>query len=104
MVAPRLRTTNPSAILSISASMWELRSTVFPASRRPQKTSRTALVLHSVSAGGNGRDFRPRVLAAARDLLFDPGLLRHRPGSYSAGNVRKFAYLQNLGTAIRGVK
>ncbi len=47
-------------------------------------------------AGGNGRDFRPRALAAARDLLFDPGLLRHRPGSYSAGNVRKFAYLQNL--------
>jgi ABC-2 type transport system ATP-binding protein len=46
--------------------------------------------------GGNGRDFRPRVLASARDLLFDPGLLRHRPASYSAGNVRKFAYLQNL--------
>jgi ABC-2 type transport system ATP-binding protein len=46
--------------------------------------------------GGNGREFRPRVLAAARDLLFDPGLLRHRPASYSAGNRRKFAYLQNL--------
>jgi ABC-2 type transport system ATP-binding protein len=46
--------------------------------------------------GGNGRDFRPRVLAVSRDLLFDPGLLRHRPASYSAGNARKFAYLQNL--------
>jgi ABC-2 type transport system ATP-binding protein len=45
---------------------------------------------------GNGRDFRARVLAAARELLFDPGLLGRRPGSYSAGNLRKFAYLQNL--------
>jgi ABC-2 type transport system ATP-binding protein len=45
---------------------------------------------------GNGRDLRARVLAVARELLFDPGLLRRRPGSYSAGNLRKFAYLQNL--------
>ena len=45
---------------------------------------------------GDGRDLRARVLAVARDLLFDPGLLRRRPGSYSAGNLRKFAYLQNL--------
>ncbi|HSA96663.1 MAG TPA: ATP-binding cassette domain-containing protein, partial [Acidobacteriota bacterium] len=26
--------------------------------------------------GGNGRDFQARVLAVARELLFDPGLLR----------------------------
>lgn len=45
---------------------------------------------------GDGRDFRAGVLATARDLLFDPGLLRRRPGSYSAGNLKKFAYLQNL--------
>jgi len=45
---------------------------------------------------GNSRDVRARVLAVARDLLFDPGLLGRRPGSYSAGNLRKFAYLQNL--------
>lgn len=47
-------------------------------------------------AGGNGRDFRARVLAAARDLGFDPALLRRRPGTYSAGNLKKFAFLQNL--------
>ena len=45
---------------------------------------------------GSGGDLRARALAVARDLLFDPGLLRRRPGSYSAGNARKFAYLQNL--------
>jgi ABC-type multidrug transport system ATPase subunit len=44
----------------------------------------------------NGRDFGARVLAVARELLFDPGLLRRRPATYSAGNLRKFAYLQNL--------
>jgi ABC-type multidrug transport system ATPase subunit len=47
-------------------------------------------------ASGNGRGFRAQVLAAARDLVFDPVLLRRRPGSYSAGNLKKFAYLQNL--------
>lgn len=47
-------------------------------------------------ANGDGRELRARVLAAARDLLFDPALLRRRPGSYSAGNLKKFAYLQNL--------
>ncbi len=47
-------------------------------------------------ANGNGRDFQARVLALSRELLFDPGLLRRRPATYSAGNLRKFAYLQNL--------
>ncbi len=47
-------------------------------------------------ARGNGRDFGASVLAAARSLLFDPSLLRRRPGSYSAGNAKKFAYLQSL--------
>jgi len=47
-------------------------------------------------AAGNGRDFGASVLAAARSLLFDPGLLRRHPGSYSAGNAKKFSYLQSL--------
>ncbi len=45
---------------------------------------------------GNGRDFGASVLAVAKSLLFDPALLRRRPGSYSAGNAKKFSYLQNL--------
>jgi ABC-2 type transport system ATP-binding protein len=45
---------------------------------------------------GNGRDFGASVLASARSLLFDPSLLRRRPATYSAGNAKKFAYLQNL--------
>jgi ABC-2 type transport system ATP-binding protein len=45
---------------------------------------------------GNGRDFGAAVLASARGLLFDPALLRRRPAAYSAGNAKKFAYLQNL--------
>jgi len=45
---------------------------------------------------GNGRDFGAAVLASARSLLFDPALLRRRPATYSAGNGKKFAYLQSL--------
>ena len=60
----------------------------------------TILGLSSERAGGdgmgNGRDFGASVLAAARNLLFDPALLRRRPSSYSGGNAKKFAYLQNL--------
>ena len=48
------------------------------------------------AAAGNGGDFGASVLAAAKSVLFDPALLRRRPGSYSAGNAKKFAYLQNL--------
>jgi ABC-2 type transport system ATP-binding protein len=48
------------------------------------------------SSSGNGRDFGASVLAASRSLRFDPALLRRRPASYSAGNAKKFAYLQNL--------
>lgn len=47
-------------------------------------------------APGNGRDLGTSVLAAAKSLLFDPALLRRRPASYSAGNAKKFSYLQNL--------
>ncbi|HOW84439.1 MAG TPA: ATP-binding cassette domain-containing protein [Candidatus Aminicenantes bacterium] len=45
---------------------------------------------------GNGRSFAAAVLGASRSLLFDPGLLRRAPGAYSAGNAKKFAFLQNL--------
>lgn len=43
-----------------------------------------------------GRDPGPAALAAARSLSFDPALLRRRPASYSAGNAKKFAFLQAL--------
>ncbi len=61
----------------------------------------TILGLARTGPGGNGRDGNGRdhgaaVLASARSLLFDPGLLRRRPASYSAGNAKKFALLQNL--------
>jgi ABC-type multidrug transport system ATPase subunit len=46
--------------------------------------------------GGHGRAFGAAVLESARSLLFDPALLRRRPASYSAGNAKKFAYLQSL--------
>lgn len=45
---------------------------------------------------GNGPAAGARVLAIARSVLFDPALLRRRPGTYSMGNAKKFAYLQNL--------
>jgi ABC-type multidrug transport system ATPase subunit len=48
------------------------------------------------SVPANGRAFGAAVLDAARRLVFDPGLLRRRPASYSAGNAKKFAYLQSL--------
>lgn len=57
---------------------------------------RTILGLSDGRANGNGKDSGARILAVARDLHFDPALLRRRPGSYSAGNAKKFAYLQNL--------
>ena len=57
---------------------------------------RTILGLADGQADGNGTDSGARILAAAGGLLFDPALLRRRPGSYSAGNAKKFAYLQNL--------
>ncbi len=56
----------------------------------------TILGLSDGQPAGNGEDSGARILAVAADLLFDPALLRRRPGSYSAGNAKKFAYLQNL--------
>jgi len=55
-------------------------------------------VLGLAVPGGNGGGpgAGPRVLAVARSLRFDPALLRRRPGAYSAGDAKKFAYLQNL--------
>jgi ABC-type multidrug transport system ATPase subunit len=56
----------------------------------------TILGLTDGQANGNGKNSEARILAVAGDILFDPALLRRRPGSYSAGNAKKFAYLQNL--------
>ncbi len=56
----------------------------------------TILRLSGGRANGNGKGPDLRILAVAGELLFDPALLRRRPGSYSAGNAKKFAYLQNL--------
>jgi ABC-2 type transport system ATP-binding protein len=56
----------------------------------------TVLGLGAVNAAGIGNGSGTRILAVARDLLFDPALLQRRPGTYSAGNAKKFAYLQNL--------
>lgn len=46
--------------------------------------------------GGDGRTFGASVLAAASSLRFDPALLRRPPGAYSAGNAKKFSFLQSL--------
>jgi ABC-2 type transport system ATP-binding protein len=56
------------------------------------------LDLATRSAKGNGTAKGAHVLSAARRILFDPALLRRRPVTYSTGNAKKFAYLQNLVT------
>jgi ABC-2 type transport system ATP-binding protein len=56
------------------------------------------LDLDADSGKGNGMNMGACVLAAAKRILFDPALLRRRPGTYSTGNAKKFAYLQNLVT------
>jgi ABC-2 type transport system ATP-binding protein len=56
------------------------------------------LDLATRSGKGNGTAKGARVLSAARRILFDPALLRRRPVTYSTGNAKKFAYLQNLVT------
>jgi len=54
------------------------------------------LALASDRGPRTGAGAGARVLAAARSVLFDPALLRRRPVTYSTGNAKKFAYLQNL--------
>ena len=62
----------------------------------PSLDGRAILDLAAGHTSGNRMDAGARVQAVARDLLFDPALLRRRPGTYSSGNAKKFAYLQNL--------
>jgi len=62
----------------------------------PSLDGRAILGLAAGHTSGNRMDAGARVQAVARDLLFDPALLRRRPGTYSSGNAKKFAYLQNL--------
>lgn len=62
----------------------------------PWLDGRTIIELGASNGASNGREAGARVLALCRRLLFDPALLRRRPATYSAGNVKKFAYLQGL--------
>jgi len=57
---------------------------------------RAILDLGRRGRGGNGSGFGARLLAVSKKLLFDPALLRRRTATYSPGNAKKFAYLQNL--------
>jgi ABC-2 type transport system ATP-binding protein len=41
-------------------------------------------------------EWGPRVQALCRDLRFEPGLLDRPPRTYSAGNAKKFAFIQSL--------
>jgi ABC-2 type transport system ATP-binding protein len=43
-----------------------------------------------------GRRWESRLRGLCEKLLFDPALLARRPGTYSAGNAKKFACLQSL--------
>jgi ABC-2 type transport system ATP-binding protein len=48
------------------------------------------------SLGQSEREWQPKVRELCRDLRFDPRLLDRRPRTYSAGNAKKFAFLQSL--------
>jgi len=41
-------------------------------------------------------EWEPKIRGLCGKLLFDSGLLDRRPRTYSAGNVKKFAFLQSL--------
>jgi len=65
----------------------------------PWLHGRAILDLTRRSLGMGKPEWESRVLALSGKLLFDPALLERRPGTYSAGNVKKFAYLQALAIA-----
>jgi ABC-2 type transport system ATP-binding protein len=54
------------------------------------------LDLTARSAGIRRAELRNRVRALCEKILLDPAILRRRPATYSSGNAKKFAYLQNL--------
>jgi len=59
-------------------------------------TGRDLLDLTRRSLGAGPLRWRSRVRGLCEKLLFDPALLERRPGTYSAGNAKKFACLQGL--------
>ncbi|HYA48639.1 MAG TPA: ABC transporter ATP-binding protein [Burkholderiales bacterium] len=62
----------------------------------PWLGGRTLLDLTRRSAGAARPDWEARVRGLCGDLRFDPRLLERPARTYSAGNVKKFAFLQSL--------
>ncbi|MEN6310112.1 MAG: ABC transporter ATP-binding protein [Acidobacteriota bacterium] len=62
----------------------------------PWLCGRSLLDLTGRSAGFGGAKWSAAVRRVCERLLFDPALLERRPGTYSAGNAKKFACLQSL--------
>jgi ABC-2 type transport system ATP-binding protein len=62
----------------------------------PWLSGRAVLDLTQKLSGLDRPEWEPKVRGLCDKLLFDPGLLERRPGTYSAGNAKKFAFLQSL--------
>lgn len=65
----------------------------------PWLTGKEILDLSRKSLGKGRPEWETTVGGLAPKILFDPVLLDRKPGTYSAGNVKKFAYLQTLAGA-----
>ncbi|MGA2532278.1 MAG: ABC transporter ATP-binding protein [Candidatus Aminicenantales bacterium] len=65
----------------------------------PWLSGRALLDLTRRSLGRRKPEWESNVREISAKILFDPGLLNRKPGTYSAGNVKKFAYLQALAAA-----
>lgn len=65
----------------------------------PWLSGRAVLDLTRRSLGRRNPDWESAVREIGAKVLFDPGLLDRKPGTYSAGNLKKFAYLQALAVA-----
>jgi ABC-2 type transport system ATP-binding protein len=59
-------------------------------------TGRDLLDLTRRSLGAGRLRWQSRVRGLCERLLFDPALIERRPGTYSAGNAKKFACLQAM--------
>jgi ABC-2 type transport system ATP-binding protein len=65
----------------------------------PWLSGRAILDLTRRSLGRREPEWESGVRQISAKVHFDPGLLDRKPGTYSAGNVKKFAYLQALAAA-----
>ena len=65
----------------------------------PWLSGRAILDLTRRSLGRRKPEWESTVREISAKILFDPGLLDRKPGTYSAGNIKKFAYLQALAAA-----